>query len=45
MDEATLCSVKCWILEGYWDQASVLSSLGMFGNGATMEAFRESEVF
>ena len=23
----------------------VLSSLGMFGNGATMEAFRESEVF
>ena len=23
----------------------VLSSLGMFGNGTTMEAFRESEVF
>ena len=37
--------LTCWILERYWDQASVLSSLGMFANGATMEAFRESDVF
>ena len=37
-------SVKCWILELQWDQASKNFSLGMSPNGDTMQAFRESEV-
>ena len=36
-------SVTFWILER-WDQASVLSSLGMSANGTNMEAFREPKV-
>ena len=37
-------SVTCWILEVV-EPGCILSSLGIIGNGVTMEAYWESDVF